>query len=260
MTEPGAPPPAEIPGPLPADAPEAPPAGRSLALHASVAVVLSTWAGGLALNLYGAKEVEDLTVTLSGLAQSAWISGLISLLAVLVFLAWSRERIGDLGFHREGLIRQLAVGSWLGVLIFIGNAFALAPAVRDLLPEGSPRGIDLLGLFDDWSGLWIWIPLVTIKGGFLEELWRVFGLTRFEKAFGRAGLYAALGIGSFVFGAGHLYQGLAAGIGTGFVGLAFGVVYLRRRNAWEAVAAHAVFDLIGISIGYLAAHSHGSLA
>jgi len=54
-----------------------------------------------------------------------------------------------------------------------------------------------------------------------------------------------------VFGVGHTYQGLAAVITNVLQGLLFAGVYLRKRSAWEPVVAHAVFHLIGITLGFL---------
>ena len=37
----------------------------------------------------------------------------------------------------------------------------------------------------------VWVFLAIFKGGFVEELWRVFGLTRFERLWGKSGLVIA---------------------------------------------------------------------
>ena len=89
------------------------------------------------------------------------------------------------------------------------------------------------------------------KGGLMEEGARVFGLTRFEKAFGRSGLVIAAALGSIVFGIGHLYQGVDSAIGTGIQALLFILIYLRKRRTLEAVTAHAVYDIIGITLAYI---------
>jgi membrane protease YdiL (CAAX protease family) len=34
-------------------------------------------------------------------------------------------------------------------------------------------------------------------------------------------------------------------------GLLYAGVYLRKRSAWEPVVAHAVYDLIGITLGFV---------
>ena len=47
-----------------------------------------------------------------------------------------------------------------------------------------------------------------------------------------------------------VYQGLDSAIGTGIQALLFILIYLRKRRALEVVTAHAVYDIIGITIAY----------
>ena len=54
-----------------------------------------------------------------------------------------------------------------------------------------------------------------------------------------------------LFGIGHLYQGVDSAIGTGIQAVLFILIYLRKRNTLEAVVAHAVYDIIGITIAYM---------
>lgn len=62
---------------------------------------------------------------------------------------------------------------------------------------------------------------------------------------------AALAADSVVFGLGHLYQGGISAAGTGAAGLAYALVYLRRRRGADAMVAHAGDDLIGVLLAYL---------
>ena len=119
------------------------------------------------------------------------------------------------------------------------------------LPASVAQGVDLSLLFDNVYQYPIWIFLAVVKGGLVEEGMRVFGLTRFESVFGRTGLVIAAVLGSIVFGVGHLYQGVDSAIGTGIQAMLFILIYLRRRRTLEAVVAHAVYDIIGITIAYL---------
>jgi len=90
-----------------------------------------------------------------------------------------------------------------------------------------------------------------VKGGFFEEFWRIFVLTRFEKAFKTPGLVFALVVSSIVFGFGHAYQGLSGIISIGIIGLLYALVYLRKRNAVEAIAAHTTFNVIQTILGVI---------
>ncbi|MFZ4620864.1 MAG: CPBP family intramembrane glutamic endopeptidase [Bacteroidota bacterium] len=59
-----------------------------------------------------------------------------------------------------------------------------------------------------------------------------------------------------VFGIGHAYQGNSAIVGTAVIGLLNGLVYLRKRNAVEAIAVHAVFDILVVAGGALMNSGH----
>jgi membrane protease YdiL (CAAX protease family) len=106
-------------------------------------------------------------------------------------------------------------------------------------------------LFLNLYNLPILILLTSFKGGFSEELWRIFVLTRFEKLLGRTGLIFALIAGSIIFGVGHLYQGVNSVITVGIVGFLYSLVYLRKRLALEAIIAHATYDIIAVLLGFI---------
>jgi membrane protease YdiL (CAAX protease family) len=119
------------------------------------------------------------------------------------------------------------------------------------LPETLAQGIDMGKLFDNTYYLPVFISIALFKGGFSEELWRIFTLTRFEKIFGKSGLLLALIFSSVVFGVGHLYQGVEGMISTAIVGLLYALVYLRKRLALESIFAHAIFNMIAVILGYI---------
>jgi len=242
----------------PPETPPSPLTRARLALRVSAVVIVLGWAASVVLNLYGLDQIEGLSISLPLLAKTAGLYGLITIGAVTLMLFWSGERLSDLGMRGPDVGSQIAGGAWLGVVIFAANGFMISPLLDALLPADAPKGIDLGSLFTDLRDLPIWIALVVLKGGFSEELWRIFGLTRFEKLFGRAGLAVALAAGSVVFGIEHLYQGVGGAIATGLVGLGFGFVYLRRRSALEAMAAHATFDIVGVTLGYIIYHRSGT--
>ena len=137
------------------------------------------------------------------------------------------------------------------MLIFVLDTLLIGPVASALVPETASQGIDMSVLFSELSYIPIWLAMAVLKGGFAEELWRIFGISRFEKLFGRAGLVLSLIASSLAFGLGHAYQGLGAVLANAALGLLYAGVYLRKRSAWEPVVAHAVFDLIGITLGFL---------
>lgn len=79
-----------------------------------------------------------------------------------------------------------------------------------------------------------------IGGGVKEELQRAFVLHRFEQHLG--GARAGVVVYSVVFGAGHLMQGWDVAIITMLLGLAWGIIYLRRRSAVAPMVSHCGFN------------------
>lgn len=181
----------------------------------------------------------------------ALLFGISTILIVTLLLYLTKEKFKDLGFIRQNILKQLRIGFLFGVLIFIADTFLISPLVELLLPETSAAGVEMGKLFANIYYLPVWIFIVLFKGGFSEELWRIFTLTRFEKCWGKFGLLFALTLSSVIFGIGHLYQGVAGLVSTSIIGLLYALVYLRRRLALEAVFAHAIFDLIAITLGYI---------
>jgi membrane protease YdiL (CAAX protease family) len=220
-------------------------------LYISIGWILLRWLTKTIANTLYIDSVLGRLNSMQGLALSALTNGILTVASVTLLLVLSRETYGDLGFHGRRLLRQLGLGLLFGVGIFVLVTFAISPLLEALLPETAPPGVDLSVFFDRVAYLPIWLTIAILKGGFVEELWRIFGLTRFERLFGRAGLALALIAGSIVFGLGHAYQGLGAALANAVQGLLFALIYLRKRAVWEAVVAHAVYDLIGITLGFL---------
>lgn len=219
--------------------------------YLSVVVVVLIWTLGAYISLTDQAFVESVASSLTGLALFASGSGIVILLVIAGLLWLSGENLGDIGFTSEHLGRQLGIGTLFGFALFILHQVLISPVIDVFLPASVAQGVDLSLLFDNVYQYPIWIFLAVITGGLIEEGMRVFGLTRFENVFGRSGLVIAAVVGSIVFGIGHLYQGVDSAIGTGIQAVLFILIYLRRRRTLEAVAAHAVYDIIGITIAYL---------
>src|SRR5256885_1876573 len=97
-----------------------------------------------------------------------------------------------------------------------------------LVANGWPTWASAYGLF-----------AAIVGGGFAEELQRAFVLTRFEQAFGRAGLILAIAVDTMVFALGHLYQGVVGALYVGVLGSVCVVVFLSSRRVADAMVAHA---------------------
>jgi membrane protease YdiL (CAAX protease family) len=51
-----------------------------------------------------------------------------------------------------------------------------------------------------------------------------------------------------------LYQGVGSVISIAIVGFLYSLVYLRKRRAWEAIAAHATYDIVAVILGFILYH------
>lgn len=230
-------------------------------LWAAFAVILASWAWPIYSEAVG-RGVRIEEWDFDRLFRAASLKVVIILPVIALFLWLGREHprsIGlgvaienaDPGFRsrRGSAIRAALVpGVLLGTVIFVLVNFLFGPLVNAVLPRNDPS---LAHLFKDVRQLPLWLFLSWAPGGLTEEVERIFTLTRFEKLWGRGGLWVGLVLSSVMFGIGHLYQGVGGVIQTGAAGLLYALVYLRRRSAWEAVIAHGCYDSIGVIIAYI---------
>jgi membrane protease YdiL (CAAX protease family) len=188
---------------------------------------------------------------LGSIVGSILLIKLVTLAIILALLKFEEESLENIGLRSSGMVRKIMSGAALGIVIWIIIHILINPAIKVLIPANEAHRVDMSVYFQKLSQLMVWIPLVIFAGGFVEELQRIFILTRFEKWLKTPGLIISLVIGTIVFGMGHLYQGPNSAISAGISGLLFACVYLRKRSAWEAVSAHAVYDVVGVVVGFL---------
>ena len=81
---------------------------------------------------------------------------------------------------------------------------------------------------------------------FLKQIARLFG----EQS--RSSWVIGLVLSSIGFGLVHFHQGPGGMVGTGFVGLVYGIFYLRSvRNLWVPIIAHGLTGTIRFIMLYL---------
>ena len=180
------------------------------------------------------------------LLQLALTNTIVTLAFVGLFLLLGKERPRDIGFRAEQFRRRFLIGSSFGLALALVDHLALGNLMKALLPETFNEGTRILAAFMGKINIVVWFLAAVFMGGFIEELQRLFIITRFERCFGTAGIVIALVMESLLQGAGHAYQGPERSFIYIFVGLAFGLVYLRKRSAVEAMACHAVYDVFGL--------------
>jgi len=89
------------------------------------------------------------------------------------------------------------------------------------------------------------IALTCILVGYFEELFfRVYLIREF--AVNSLTSHVTVVIGSFLFTAGHIYQGFTAAAGTFFIGMLLGYRYLAHSSWHEIALAHALYNFTAI--------------
>jgi membrane protease YdiL (CAAX protease family) len=215
------------------------------------AVIGLIWLKDFIQPVFFHESIMNLTKSLPTMFLTAGLVGLAYVVVVALLLRSHKEKYSDLGFSGDSIKKQFLNGLLFGTLIFILQTFLLSPLVDALLPKTASQGMDPARMFAKLVYLPILIALTVFKGGLAEELWRVFVLTRFRRAWGKTGLIFALTVSSLLFGLGHLYQGLGGVMTIAVVGFFYALVFLRKGKAWEAVIAHAWYDVVSVILGFI---------
>ena len=101
-----------------------------------------------------------------------------------------------------------------------------------------------------------WIVISWTTAGFGEEIiWRGFFMKQIARLFDeqkRSSWAIGLVLTSVVFGLAHFHQGPGGMLGTGFVGLVYGIFYLASgRNLWVSIIAHGLTGTTSFILLYL---------
>lgn len=213
-------------------------------LYVSIAGIAAYWTF---LGIVGAltAPVDSVASGVRDIALNTCAFAAVMTLVLDALMRGSGERLGDLGFGRRlgppesslTVPMRIFLALILGMLASV-VAGAAGPA------ESESSVFDQLAR-EPFGPFWL-LVLSVVGGGYLEELIRAFCLTRFERVFGSVGLLAAVLIDSAVFGLGHRYQGNAAVVVTGMLGLFFAGIFLWRRRVVDAMIMHALWDVVGV--------------
>jgi membrane protease YdiL (CAAX protease family) len=212
---------------------------------------------GLALSLcavaaYWAYEVASLDADQSIPAEFSDLvllvirNKLMMFASILVLVYADGSRLKDIGLSKDRGWKHFGVGLIYGLLMFVVLNVGLTTLLNSFLPSPPQHGPSIMSFFSNPTNLWIWLPIGIFGGGIVEELERIFVLTRFELWLGRWGLILAIVLSSAMFGLGHLYQGYGNALSTLVSGLTFSLLYLRRRSAIEPMTAHAFSDVLAM--------------
>lgn len=223
---------------------------KRTALFVSLLAILASWAYQLATLRNG----HQLPSTFSEFAVAIAIKKLIVIAVIFALLELAGEGFDALGLTSKEWPRRLGVGLAIGTAMFLVFNVGLASVLGTMFPRAPTSGVSVMDYFQAPANLLLWLPISVFAGGVVEELQRIFVITRFEQWLGRAGLVLGVVLSSVMFGVGHLYQGVGIAIATGVSGAVLALVYLRRRSALEPIAAHAISDVFAVLAATLLAH------
>lgn len=214
--------------------------------YVAVGFILQFWFSAFQNYFANLGHVPKIDLNPALLLRLALSNSIITIAFVAIFLLLGKERPREIGFRSEHLWRQILIGAAFGLALALVDHVVIGNLMKSLLPDKFNEGMRLLAEFMGKINIVVWLLAAIFMGGFIEELQRLFIITRFERCFGTIGIIIALVMESLLQGAGHAYQGPERAFIYIFVGLAFGLVYLRKKSAAEAMACHAVYDVFGL--------------
>lgn len=221
---------------------------KKTALHLSLFIIVVYWL----YELFVVNHNGILPNNFSDFIIRVSLIKVIHLVVIILLLKLEGDGFHEMGFSTNNWKKQLLFGLLMGLILFLLVNVGLTSVLNSLFPKSGSSG-NILKYFSESRNLVLWLAIGIFGGGVVEEVNRIFVLTRFQKRFGKAGLYFALMCSSLVFGIGHLYQGTGAAISTGVSGLILGSIYIRRNSAIELITIHAFSDVLAILGAYLLA-------
>jgi membrane protease YdiL (CAAX protease family) len=181
------------------------------------------------------------------------------LVAYGVLVLWLRR----IGMRGVGLARAARWSRpvFVGVGAGIGYQYLSLYGIEPLIARftgGLPDVSMFRPLIGNTHFLLLSLAVAWVLAAFGEEfVYRGYLMNRIATSAGggRAAWVLTLIGTSLVFGLGHLYQGIAGVVTTGFSGLVFGILYLtNHRNLWVPILAHGTMDTVGFLLIFLSAY------
>lgn len=154
-------------------------------------------------------------------------------------------QIGEKGNLENFGFRRLRWGDLpRGVLVCVATFVVVIP-MQALLPSGSERTASLS--FSN-PALLVLVLATTMAAAYREEVFfRAYAVTRLQQM--GTGPVVAIATTSIVFGAGHLYQGIAGLAISASIGLLMAAVFVRTRSLHALGIGHGLYNFIVLLAG-----------
>jgi membrane protease YdiL (CAAX protease family) len=211
---------------------------------------------------HAAAAAAGITLPMLPLLRDAYIFFGVALL-VLVWLKLRGDTWASIGLVRpKSWWAQIGWGSLLFVVILVYSVLA-QPAIDKVVTDFTGANPNLaeqtFASIEGNTPLFLMIlPLIWIFAAFGEEVfYRGYLMTRFHQVLGESRLawVGAVVAQAVLFGLAHAYQGPVGMVGTGLLGVFFGIgALIWGRNLWPAMVAHGLADTLGFTLLYLGAY------
>jgi membrane protease YdiL (CAAX protease family) len=182
---------------------------------------------------------------------------ILTLEIIGLLVGWASLRLRHLSWRDVGLKRPDKWLQTIGLSLLIGVGYQVLDAVviSPVLQSLTGKSVDL-SQFSFVKGslpaLLLFLIVTWTEAAFIEEMFfHSYFFNRLTDFTGndRIGVIIALFVGSLIFGAAHIYQGMTGVLDTFLAGLMLGLLYIfARRNLWLPILTHGILDTIGFII------------
>ena len=176
----------------------------------------------------------------------SWIASVIALLAVgwRTILTFNLSAASPSWLPQHTGARTFVAGVLIVLLLVIALSALQArrsAAIQEKMERAFLRLSFILPLTDTERAWWIFVSLTA---GITEEiLYRGFLIHYLFAAPFHIGLAAAVSASSVIFGAPHLYQGVAGAMSAAILGFIFSAIFLMTGTLLVPMVLHALIDL-----------------
>jgi uncharacterized protein len=190
--------------------------------------------------------------------EFGWISQFIILAVVLYawLSLWLRGKgWSDFGLRKpDSWKKTILLALLVGIIFQALSLYVLEPFLGKLTGD-IPDVSVFRPIVGNVPQLLFYLALSWTFAAFIEEMiYRGYFMHRIADLFNRNNTGWIIGIilSNFLFGFGHMYQGLSGMIMTGFTGFIFASLYFRtNKNLWAAILAHGIYNTIGFLMIFL---------
>jgi membrane protease YdiL (CAAX protease family) len=202
-------------------------------------VVVAIMMVGFRVNPFDQASLEN-AFSLEFMAVMLLVDTALTAVLIRVFLEMSGEDSRTVFLGKRPALGEILRGIALAPAIIIGVS-VLTLSLRQVAPWlHTVKESPYVKYMDTPLDAAVFLVVVVLGAAVKEELQRAFVLHRFEHYLG--GRRVGLLVFSSLFGILHFDQGVDVAVSIGLLGLFWGVLYLKRRNAVITMASHATFN------------------